>query len=84
MCNTVHFVFHPCEGYLCKERIRLWMLINILRVMFLLGLENRSYLLDMRVIFFTCGCNHQSTNWDMGSIMLLQLDTIGLIPIGFL
>ena len=34
--------------------------------------------------FFTCGCNHQSTNWDMGSVMLLQLDTIGLIPIGFL
>ena len=34
--------------------------------------------------FFTCGCNHRSTNWDMGSVMLLQLDTIGLIPIRFL
>ena len=21
--------------------------------------------------FFTCGCNHRSTNWDMGSVMLL-------------
>ena len=31
-----------------------------------------------------CGCSHLSTNWDMGSVMLLQLDTIGLIPIGFL
>ena len=33
--------------------------------------------------FFTCGCNHRSTNWDMGSVILLQLDMIGLIPIGF-
>ena len=35
-------------------------------------------------IFFTCGCSHLSTNCDMGSVILLQLDTIGLIPIGFL
>ena len=34
--------------------------------------------------FFTCGCSHLSTNCDMGSVILLQLDTIGLIPIGFL
>ena len=34
--------------------------------------------------FFTCGCSHRSTNWDMGLVMLLQLDTMGLIPIGFL
>ena len=34
--------------------------------------------------FLTCGCSHLSTNWDMRSVMLLQLDTIGLIPIGFL
>ena len=34
--------------------------------------------------FFMCGCNQRSTNWDMGSVMLLQLDTIGLIPIGVL
>ena len=34
--------------------------------------------------FFTCGCSHLSTNWDMGSVILLQLDTMGLIPIGFL
>ena len=34
--------------------------------------------------FLTCGCNHLSTNWDMRSVILLQLDTIGLIPIGFL
>ena len=34
--------------------------------------------------FFTCGCNHLSTNWDMDSVILLQLDTIGLIPMGFL
>ena len=34
--------------------------------------------------FFTCDCSHRSTNWDMGFVMLLQLDTIGLIPIGFL
>ena len=33
--------------------------------------------------FFTCGCNHLSANWDMGSVILLQLDTIGLIPMGF-
>ena len=34
--------------------------------------------------FFMCGCNQRCTNWDMGSVMLLQLDTIGLIPIGVL
>ena len=33
---------------------------------------------------FMRGCNHLSTNWDMGSVILLQLDTIGLIPMGFL
>ena len=30
--------------------------------------------------FLTCGCNHRFTNWDMCSVILLQLDTIGLIP----
>ena len=30
------------------------------------------------------GCNQWSTNSDIFSVMLLQLDTIGLIPIGFL
>ena len=34
--------------------------------------------------FFTCGCSHLSTNCEIGSVMLLQLDTMGLIPIGFL
>ena len=34
--------------------------------------------------FFTCGCCHLSTNWDMGSGIMLQLDTMNLIPIGFL
>ena len=34
--------------------------------------------------FFTCGCSHLSTNYDMGSVIPLQLDTIGLIPMGFL
>ena len=33
---------------------------------------------------FTSGCSHLSTNWDMGSVILLQLETMGLIPIGFL
>ena len=33
--------------------------------------------------FLTCGRSHLSTNWDMGSVILLQLDTMGLIPIGF-
>ena len=30
--------------------------------------------------FLTCGCNHLSTNWDIRSVILLQLDMIGLIP----
>ena len=34
--------------------------------------------------FFTCSCSHLSANWDMGSVILLQLDTIDLIPMGFL
>ena len=34
--------------------------------------------------FFTNGWSHLSTNCDMGSVILLQLDTIGLMPIGFL
>ena len=33
--------------------------------------------------FLMCGCSHLSTNWDMRSVMLLQVDTIGLIHIGF-
>ena len=34
--------------------------------------------------FFTYGWNHLSTNWDIQcSVMLLQLDTMGLIPIWF-
>ena len=51
---------------------------------FLLILRILLNLLDVKGVSFTCGCNHRSTNWDMGSVMLLQLDTIGLIPIGFL
>ena len=34
--------------------------------------------------FLTNGWSHLSTNLDMGSVMLLQLDTMGRIPIGFL
>ena len=34
--------------------------------------------------FLTTGWSHLSTNVDMGSVMLLQLDTMGRIPIGFL
>ena len=30
--------------------------------------------------FLTCGCNHLSTNWDIRSVILLQLDMRGLIP----
>ena len=33
---------------------------------------------------FTYGCSHLSTNCEIFSVMLLQLDTIGLMPIGFL
>ena len=32
----------------------------------------------------TYGCSHLSTNWDIRSVMLSQLETIGRIPIGFL
>ena len=35
------------------------------------------------VVLSFLGCNQWSTNSDIFSIMLLQLDTIGLIPIGF-
>ena len=34
--------------------------------------------------FFTNGWSHLSTNCDVGSMMLLQLDTIGLMLIGIL
>ena len=30
--------------------------------------------------FLTCGGNHLSTNWDIHSVILLQLDMRGLIP----
>ena len=33
---------------------------------------------------FTYGWSHVSTNCEIRSVMLLQLDTIGLMPIGFL
>ena len=33
---------------------------------------------------FTYGCSHLSTNWDIFSVMLSQLETMGQIPIGFL
>ena len=33
---------------------------------------------------FILGCNQWSMNSDIFSVMLLQLDTIGLIPMGFL
>ena len=33
---------------------------------------------------FTYGCSHLSTNWDIFSVMLSQLETMGRIPIGFL
>ena len=32
----------------------------------------------------TYGCSHLSTNWDIRSVMLSQLETTGQIPIGFL
>ena len=32
--------------------------------------------------FFTYGCNHLSTNWDI-FVMLSHLETMGRIPIGF-
>ena len=34
--------------------------------------------------FLSNGWSHLSTNLDVGSVMLLQLDTMGRIPIGFL
>ena len=34
--------------------------------------------------FLTYGCSHLSTNWDIFSVMLSQLETVGRIPIGFL
>ena len=34
--------------------------------------------------FCISGWSHLSVKLDMDSVMLLQLDTIGLIPIGFL
>lgn len=34
--------------------------------------------------FFTYGWSHLSTNCEIGSVILLQLDTMGLIPIGVL
>ena len=33
---------------------------------------------------FMYGCSHLSTNWDIFSVMLSQLETMGQIPIGFL
>ena len=33
--------------------------------------------------FFMYGCSHLSTNWDIFSVMLSQLETVGRIPIGF-
>ena len=33
---------------------------------------------------FTIGCSQWSTNFEMFSVMLLTLETIGLIPMGFL
>ena len=44
----------------------------------LINFKNSIVSLRYEVSFFTYGCNHRSTNWDMGSVMLLQLDTIGL------
>jgi hypothetical protein len=49
-----------------------------------IGLRNSVVSFRYEGRFLTCGCNHLSTNWDMGSVILLQLDTIGLIPMGFL
>ena len=34
-------------------------------------------------VWFNIHCSYVSTNWYMGSLMLLQLDKIGLTPIGF-
>ena len=48
---------------------------------FLLNFKNSVESIRYEGSFFTCGCNHRSTIWDMGSVMLLQLDTIGLISI---
>ena len=33
---------------------------------------------------FMIGCSQMSTNWEMFSVILLTLETIGLIPMGFL
>ena len=53
--------------------------------MFLVSISFRNSVMSLRYegSFFTCGCNHRSTNWDIGSVILLQIDTVGLIPIGF-
>ena len=32
----------------------------------------------------TYGCSHLSTNWDIFSVILSQLETIGRMPVGFL
>ena len=33
--------------------------------------------------FLTYGCNHLSTNWDIFSVMLSQLETMAGFPFGF-
>ena len=84
--SIAHFVFHHRVGCWYKERMHLWMLVDncekILWVLLVLGIRlNPS---GMREVVLNVGCNHRSANWDMGSVILLQLDTIDLIPIGFL
>ena len=49
-----------------------------------INLRNSVEFLRYEGSFFTCGCSHLSTNCDMSSVILLQLDTIGLIHMGFL
>ena len=80
--SIIHFVYHHCVECWCTVRIRLWMLVN--NFMVSINLRNSVESLRYEGSFFTCGCSHLSTNCDMGSVTLLQLDTIGLIPMGFL
>ena len=36
------------------------------------------------MLYIIYGCSHLSTNWDICSVTLSRLETIGRIPIGFL
>ena len=72
-------------GYLYIVMIHLWMLIQ-----FVGGLSCSIWFMNSVVSFIyegklvTYGYSHLSTNWDIFSIILSQLETIGRMPIGFL